>query len=75
MAVSIPEDPNKPVEKVPKVPTGIKKIPVDPRRQEALKKKFKTPHQQHMEHLNHENHMKQNVAKTGIGKSGFKFKQ
>lgn len=72
MAVSIPEDPNKPVEKVPKPPTGIKKIPVDPRRQAALKKKM-TPHEQHMNHLNHVNHVNNNRAK--LPKTGFKFKQ
>lgn len=66
------EDPIKPVTQVPskkKIPT-----PVDPRRQKALAKKF-SPHEAHMNHLNHVNHMKQNVAKTNVGKSGFKFRQ
>lgn len=39
----------------PKVPG--KKVPADPRRQQALFKKM-SPHELHMHHKNHVNHMK-----------------
>lgn len=65
----IPKPVKPPVAKK-KEPIPMRKIPVDPRRQAALKKKF-SPHEEHMHHLNHVNHVNNNKAK--LPKTGFKF--
>lgn len=54
MVVKIPEDGSIPPAKVP---SPVKKIPADPKRQAALYKKI-SPHQAHMNHLNHVQHVK-----------------